>query len=383
MFIDTHQDTFTYAVAAEGREEPTAARTISSDPRQLRKALKKLDAEYALRICYEADGSGYELSRQLRDWGYPCEVMAPSLTPKKPGDHRKNDQRDAKQGAKSYRAGDLTPICVPTVEREEERALVRCRNQLLNAQKRFKYQLNSFLRTNALSYRDGKNWTKKHLDWIRGLALSPSKQFVVTELLLQIDVLELQLQRCAEAIEALAQQPRYRDLVAALRAFRGFETLTAVSLCVELGELRRFATPGELMSYLGLTCGEDRSSDHGEWLHITKAGNSLCRRLLVEASWHYEHTPGVSRKLRRRQEGVAPEVVAHAWNAQKRLHKRFWHLARRKNRQVAVVAVARELAGFVWAVATQLVPPPPSDCADAAPGLSPALWGLPTIPALR
>ena len=136
------------------------------------------------------------------------------------------------------------------------------------------------------------------------------------------------------------------------------DTLTAVSLCVELGDLRRFPTPGDLRGYLGLICDEDSSGDTERRGHITKAGNRLGRTLLVEAAWHYERQPRVGRKLRRRQEGVAPEIVAHAWKAQKRLYKRFWHLARRKSRRIAVVAVARELAGFLWAVATQQVPPP-------------------------
>jgi transposase len=285
--------------------------------------------------------------------------MAPSLTPKKPGDRRKNDKRDARKNSKSYRAGELTPLCVPTVQREEDRAIIRCRNQLLRQQKRLKYQLNSFLRTVGLVYRDGNKWTQKHFNWLRSLTLTEGQQFVVTELLLQIDVLALQLERAYEQLKRLAATERYRPLVAAWRAFRGIDTLTAVSLCVELGDLRRFPTPGHLMAYLGLVCDENSSGGSERWLHLTKAGNRLGRTLLVEAAWHYEHQPRVSRKLKQRQEGVAPEIVADAWKTQKRLYKRFWHLARRKHRRIAVVAVARELAGFLWAVATQRMPPLP------------------------
>lgn len=357
MFFDTHQETYTYAVAPEGRQDPSEARTISTDPRQVRKALRKLEQEYDLRICYEADAGGYDLYRQLRDWGYSCEVMAPSLSPKKPGDRRKNDKRDARQGARNYRAGELTPIAVPSAQREEDRALIRLRGQLLKSQKRFKHQLRSTLRLQGCVYRDGKKWTKRHFDWIRQLEMTPGHDFLRTQLLLQIDMLELQLGEVNHRIEALAQTERYREVVAAFRAFRGIDTLTAVTLCTEVGEFRRFPSPGELMDYFGLTCGENRSGDDGNWLHITKAGNSLCRTLLVEAAWHYERKPGRSQQLRKRQEGVPTPIIAHAWKAQQRLHTRFWYLAHRKARPVAVVAIARELTGFLWAVATQMVPP--------------------------
>ena len=362
--LDVHKESVTVAVLPAGAPAPTRVDKLPNDPAKLRRYVDRLAAQGTLRLCYEASGAGYVLHRLLTSWGYACDVIAPSLIPQKPGHQRKHDKHDAAQLAHYYRSGDLTPVRIPSEAEERVRDIVRCRETLQRELLKSRHYLLKFLARRGFIYREGTHWSRPHLRWLTALArddspLAPEDRFVFREYLA---LFEYKLQRrdaLDVEIEQLALRPALRDAVGRLRCFRGVSTHVAMVLATELVDWRRFASPRQLAAYLGFVPREDSTGDRERKGAITKAGNAHCRHALIQAAWSYRYAPKVAAHLKQRQDGQPPGVIAHAWKAQQRLHKRYVHLAYRKQPQVAVVGVARELIGFLWAV-MQEAPAPTS-----------------------
>jgi transposase len=360
--MDVHKDSITIAVLPATAKTPTRLERLPNDLPKLKRFLDRLARDGELRACYEASGAGYVLHRALREWGYLCDVIAPSLIPKRPGVRRKHDKRDAADLARLYRAGELTPVRIPSEAEERVRDVVRCRETFQREILKSRHYILKFLARRGFVYREGTNWCTPHLRWLEHLTseaspLAPADRLVFRE---YHALLAYKLQRRDELdrqIEQLALTPALAAAVARLQCFRGIALQGAMVLATEIVDWRRFERPGQLAAYLGLVSREDSSGPRERKGSITKAGNSHCRHVLVQAAWCYHYRPNLSVEIRRRQEGQPPAVVAHAWKAQQRLHQRYQHLAYRKQPQIAVVAVARELVGFLWAVMRDLPAP--------------------------
>lgn len=358
--LDVHKESVTVAVLPAGAPAPMRVDKLPNDPAKLRRYVDRLATQGTLRLCYEASGAGYVLHRLLTGWGYHCDVIAPSLIPKKPGHQRKHDKHDAAQLAEYYRSGHLTPVRIPSEAEERVRDIVRCRETLQKELLKSRHYLLKFLARRGFVYREGTAWSRPHLRWLTALArddspLTPEDRFVFREYLALFEY-KLQRRDALDAeIEQLALRPALQAAVGRLRCFRGVSTHVAMVLAPELVDWRRFAGPRQLAAYLGFVPREDSTGDRERKGAITKAGNAHCRHALIQAAWSYRYAPKVAAHLKQRQDGQPPGVIAHAWKAQQRLHKRYAHLAYRKQPQVAVVAVARELIGFLWA-AMQDVP---------------------------
>ena len=357
--MDVHKDTVTIAVLPEGAREPTLVKRMSHDPRGLRRMLNRLAREHEVRACYEASGAGYVLERKIRAWGHACEIVAPSLIPRRPGERRKHDRKDAEELARLYRAGELVTIRVPTEREERVRDLVRCRGTFQREILKSRHYILKFLARRGLVYREGKNWTGRHWAWLRLIqrdrVLETVDRVAFGEYLALLDYKVDRREELDRHIEALALEPSYKEAVGRLCCLKGISTHAAMVLVTEIGDFRRFEHPGKLMAYVGLVPSEYSSGGTRRQGSITKAGNSRARHVLVQAAWTYRFPPRRGAVLKRRQEGQPPDAIAHSWKAQHRLHKVFKRLAFRKNNQIAAVAVARELVGFVWALMQESV----------------------------
>jgi len=352
--LDVHKDSVTAAVFRNRDPEPIRVDRLPYDPHKLRRYFQRLQASGSVRACYEASGAGYVLQRALLNWGVPCELAAPSLIPQRTGEHRKSDRRDAIKIGRDFRDDRLVLIQVPTEADERVRDLVRCRETFQREIVKSRHYILKFMRRRGFIYREGTHWTARHLAWIRHVlapgTLADEDQVVLAEYLA---LLEYKLQRRDELdrrIEALALTPRYKPLVDRLGCFRGFKTQAAMVLATELGDVRRFDNPRQLMAYVGLIPSEHSSGERRRLGAITKAGNTRVRHILIQAAWHYRKRPAVGAPLRRRQRGQDPVVIQHAWKCQHRLYTLFHRLAAKKPRPVAATAVAREMVGFLWAV---------------------------------
>ena len=348
--VDLHQDSVTMVVLAEAAAECEEPRTLPNDLVKLRKFFARLAKRGEVRACYEASGCGYVLQRAMTAWGLACEVIAPSLIPQRSGDRRKTDKRDAAKLARLYRAGELTPIRIPDEAEEQVRSLVRCRETMTREILKSRHYVLKLLQARGHVFREGKNWTAKHWAWLRKVELEGADRIALRTYLELLEHKLIQRDSLDVEIETIAFSDVYCNRVGRLRCLRGIDTLTAMTLLTEIGDVRRFASPRQLMGYLGLTVSESSSGSVERRGGITKTGNARARRVVVESSWHYRRPPRSSIKLRKRQEGQPSAVVQHAWRAQKRLHKKFEALAYRMAPAKAVVAVARELVGFIWAV---------------------------------
>lgn len=371
MGLDVHKESVTVAVLPADAPTPTHVDKLPNDDRALRKYFARVAQQGELRCCYEASGAGYVLYRALTAWGYHCDVVAPSLIPLRSGHQRKHDRYDAAQLARLYRSGELTPIRIPSEADERVRDLVRCRGTFQRELMRGRHYVLKFLTRRGLKYTAGKcHWTRGHHAWLESLVktklLQDEDATVFSEYLGLMQFAGQRRDALDERIEALALTPHFAQTVGQLACFRGINTAAAMVLATEVVDWRRFATPGQLMAYLGLVPREDSSGNTERRGPITKAGNSHCRHVLVQAAWAYRHSPRVGVALARRQKAQPPTVITHAWKAQHRLHKLYQHLAYRKRPQVAVVAVARELVGFLWAVMHDQVAQPASQHPTAA-----------------
>ena len=356
--LDVHADTIAVAIAEAGGE----VRSLGIIPNRLesiRKMVGKLAPIGTLKCCYEAGPTGYVLYWQLTQLGVACEVIAPSLIPTKAGDRVKTDRRDAEKLARCYRAGELTPVWVPDAAHEALRDLVRAREAAKKDQLRHRHRLGKFLlRHGKRPSEAGKAWTQKYLNWIRIHVRfdQPALDATLSHYLEEVDHVAERLAKLEQVIdEAVKQAPaEVRAVIEALQALRGVALTTAATAVCELGSLARFESPRQLMGYSGLVPREYSSGNRVQRGAISKTGNAHLRRVLMEAAWTYRHRPNLQGRLLRRQKSLAlsDEVKRISWKAQQRLYKRFTALtARGKNHNQAVTAVARELLGFMWAIA--------------------------------
>jgi transposase len=353
--LDVHKDSITAAVFGAAGTEPLRLEKLPNDTLRIRRHFERLAKDGdEIRCCYEASAAGYVLHRLLTAWGIHCDVIAPSLIPTRAGEKRKHDKRDAIQLGRLYRAGELVAVRIPSEAEERVRDLVRCRETFQREILKSRHYILKFLRRRGFIYREGSNWTEKHFAWLKGLIskkeLAAEDHLVFSEYLC---LLEYKLSRRDELdrqIEELALLPFYKPTVDRLKCFRGIETHAAMVLATEIGDWRRFESPRQMMAYLGLVPSEDSSGDRRRQGRITKSGNSHCRHVLVQAAWSCRYPPNRSVALKRRQQGQDAQVIAHAWKAQQRLYKLFHRVAARKAPQIAAVAVAREMVGFLWAV---------------------------------
>ena len=349
--IDAHKKDLFIAMLIGDQSTPVTWQ-LANEPNAVRRLVRKLEREAPgpVRACYEAGPCGYALQRQMTTTRVRCQVIAPALVPRKPGERVKTNRRDARKLVELLRAGLLTEVRPPTPEEEAVRDLCRGRDDARTDLQRCRHRLGKLLLRRGLHY-SGRNWTRAHRQWMASLTWTHAAERVVVEdYLLAIDQVAARLSELDVRLTAIAQTDPYREPVAWLRCFRGIDTLTAILILAELHDFRRFQAPRALMAYLGLVPGEDSTGEKHRRGPITRTGNSVVRRLLVETAWHYQHRPAVGVGLARRRKGQPGWVIAIADKAQQRLCRRFRKLAaEHKPAPKIVVAIARELAGFLWA----------------------------------
>jgi transposase len=354
--FDTSKLRNAVAIADSGRAgEVRFLGEIKNSEAATAKLVRKLAAKYQrLTFCYEAGPTGYGLHRQITGLGQECQVVAPSLIPKKRGDRVKTNRRDAVNLVKLLRAGELTAVWVPDRRHEAIRDLTRAREAAVNDLRRKRQRLSAFLLRQGRSYPEKKKtWTKTHMNWLASQKFEhPEQRLVLEEMMLAIRQGEERVERWEQAICAAVPDWSLGKLVTALMALRGIDMISASALLAETGDLSRFQTAPEFMGYLGLVPSEDSTGDTIKRGPITKAGNRRARRTLVESAWSYQHPPRLG-QAKQEKVAAAPRAVREiAWKAQCRLNRRYKALLRRgKLKTVAITAVARELAGFVWAAA--------------------------------
>jgi transposase len=357
--LDVHKDGIVVAVAEGGlRGEVRDYGRIANTPAALDRLVRKLGHEgVELRFCYEAGPCGYGIQRQLSATKHDCVVVAPSLIPKRPGDRVKTDRRDASSLAKLHRAGELTAVWIPDAGHEAIRDLVRARLDAVQALRRARQQLSGFLLRQGCHY-GRPAWTQLHRRWLAGLRFDqPAHHIVLEDYIEAVEAAKVRRDRLTTQIEAMLPDWTLAAGVAALQTMRGMALVNAATLIAELGDLSRFANPRQLMAYLGLVPSEHSSGASVKRGGLTKAGNSAARRLLIEAAWCYRFPARVSRELRLRQEEQPKPIREIAWKAQLRLCARYRKLARSgKPANVVTAAIARELAGFIWAIARRVPP---------------------------
>jgi transposase len=353
--LDVHKATIAVAVA-EPSGPPALYGTIANDPGAVRKLVKQLGRETTLVAVYEAGPTGYALHRQLTSLGVDCQVVAPSLVPRRAGDRVKTDARDAVALARLMRNGDLTPVWVPGPEHEALRDLVRARYDAKVDLLRARHRLTKFLLRHGVYPPMGvKHWTIRHQTWLSQQTLPhAAAQVVFEDYLATMRAAEDRIRRLEANLQRCAQESSQVGLIAAFQALRGIGFLSAVTIVAEVGDLRRFPSPRQLMAYTGLVPSEHSSGQSRHRGGITHTGNPYLRHVLVQAAHNARYLPNNGWQLRQRQQGLPPDLVELAWKAQIRLHHRYRHLLGRLGRPKAVTAVARELAGFVWAVGQRM-----------------------------
>jgi transposase len=359
MFVglDIHKTSIEIAIAEAGRDgEVRSYGSIDGTLNALDKVVRKLVSKGSeLHFVYEAGPCGYDVYRHLTAQGFDCVVVAPSKIPRQSGNRIKNDRRDAQMLARLHRAGELTAVYVPCVEDEAMRDLTRAREDAKAVERKAKQRILAFLLRHGHCYSGKSPWSRAHFRWISILKMPhPAQQIVLQESLDTLAECMRRVERLTEQIQTLSPQWRMFPVTQALQALRGVSLIVATTTLAEIGDLTRFESPVELMSYLGLVPSEHSSGRTTRRGSITKTGNGHVRRVLVEAAWAYRLPARVSRKLLVRQEGVSHAVCAISWKAQLRLcarYKRF--IAKGKSHQLVVVAIARELCAFMWAIANE------------------------------
>lgn len=352
--MDWHADSVTVSVFGDSGIEPVERFEVVPDARGLRRLASRLKGlGRDVRCVYEAGPCGYEPQRILTRAGITCAVAAPSLIPRRPGDRVKTDRRDADKLGRLYRAGELTMVTIPDESQEALRDLVRAREDAKTDLLRRRHRLGKFLLRHGHRYRNGKAWTQRHWSWIRSIRFTqPHSQAVFEEY--QAAVVEGldQIARFDRLLEQAAQAPQLAAKASPFQALRGIASRTALTLIAEAGDLRRYPKASQFMGATGLVPSEHSSGASRHQGAITKTGNAHLRRVLVEAAWHYRHRPGPSLTMTRRRLGQPATVLSIARKADARLYRKYHRLIHRGKRSTqAVVAVARELAGFLWAIA--------------------------------
>jgi transposase len=353
--LDVHKEKITVAVLPPRAPRPTEELTIENHPKAIARLVKRVAARGRPFFVYEAGPCGYEVQRQIAQIGHTAVVIAPALVPRRPGDRVKTNRRDAEKLARLYRAGELTAIRVPTRSEEAARDLVRVREDAVKDRLRARHRLSKFLLRQGRAHHETKSWGTVHRAWLRAQRFDLSLlQSTFEAYMRALEDAEARLESLDQQVLALTQTAPYRTPVQYLRCFKGIDTLSAVTLAAETQDFRRFPDAPGYMKFTGLVCSEKSSGEEHRRGPITKAGNAHLRRVLVEAAWSYRHRNTTGPALAKRRCGCPPAVLRIARQAQDRLHRKFWRLVSRgKLNQVAAVAVARELAGFVWAMAQQ------------------------------
>lgn len=362
--LDVHKDTIAVSIAPVDGGKPRYYGEIANTQKAVEKLVRKFspDAEL-LSFCYEAGPCGYGLYRQLTQMGHHCIVVAPSLIPTKPGDRVKTDRRDSESLARLHRANELTPVWVPDSEQEAMRDLTRAREDMKCLERQSRQRLNAFLLRHGKNYDSGKSkWTQAHWRWLEAIKFDqPVQQIVFQE---YIDCVKKQQERVKgleKEMEKALDSWRLAPVVEALMALRGCKLITAMTVMAELGDITRFDSPRQLMAYLGLVPSEYSSGKSTRRGGITKTGNGHVRKVLTEAAWCYRFPARKTAHLQRRAERTPEAVQAIAWKAQKRLCGRYRHLMDRGLLKVKVcTAIARELTGFIWAIACEVMGKNPS-----------------------
>jgi transposase len=359
--MDVHKNSIDIAIAQKGRRGQVAHYgkidgTLAALDKVVRKLVSKGDR---LHFVYEAGPCGYQIYRHLTAQGFDCSVVAPSRVPKQKGDRIKNDRRDALMLARLHRAGELTAVFVPSAEDEAIRDLTRAREDAKGDEKKSKQRLLAFLLRSGHRYTGRSLWSQAHMRWLADIKMPHgSQQIVLQEYIDTLSQCQARVQRLTDQIRQLLPSWRMFPVVEALQSLRGVSLIVAATTVAEVGDLKRFQNPAELMSYLGLVPSEHSSGQRTRRGSITKAGNGHVRRVLVEAAWAYRLRARVSRALLKRQEGVPQHIRDIAWKAQLRLCSRYRHLwAKGKAKQVIVTAIARELCAFMWAIANEIERP--------------------------
>ena len=357
--LDVHKETIAVAVALAGRAEPVYQGEVANQPKAVAKLIERMSRQVSgalVLLCYEAGPCGYGLYRQIVAAGHDCQVVAPSLIPKKAGERIKTDRRDALKLARLLRSGELTAVWVPDAEQEAMRDLSRARDDMKSQERKARQQLNAFVLRHGQHWPRGKaRWTKAHYNWLESIRFDqPYLQIVLQE---YIDAVTAATQRVDDLTDQLLRALAGWSLapvVDSLVALRGIDTLAATVLLAELGDISRFDSPKQLMAYLGLVPSEHSSGARRRQGAITLTGNSHARRMLVESAWSYRFPARQTMHLKRKAEHASPEAKAIGWRAQKRLCGRYRQLSQAgKNTKLVCVAIARELVGFVWDIVRQ------------------------------
>src|SRR4051812_43644895 len=360
--LDTSKMKIAVALAEEGRHgEVRFLGDVDHTPEAVRRLVTKLAGKYGrLLFCYEAGPTGYGLQRQISDLGHDCAVIAPSLIPKRPGEHVKTNRRDAVTLARLHRAGELTAISVPDPEHEAIRDLVRARETAMEDLREKRQHLQCFLLRHGRVYPGLRPWTQVHARWLSSLIfVHPAQYLVLREYRQAIEDAETRLERLTQQVAEMVPSWSMAPVIEAYQTMRGVAFLTAVTFVAEIGDVRRFETPRQLMAYLGLVPSERSTGERVRRGSITKAGNPRARRVLIEGAWTYRYPARLSRPLQVRQEGVSSVVRAIAWKAQVRLCARYRRLMTAGKRQTLVTtAIAREMAAFLWAIGREVEPHP-------------------------
>jgi transposase len=352
--LDTHKDSIQVSVAIAGRGAEQSRGKIANRPKSVRQLVEQLSQEFGgqvLLFCYEAGPCGYGIYRQILALGHDCQVVAPSLIPKKPGDKIKTDRRDANSLARSLRSGDLTAVWVPGEEQEAMRDLTRARNDFKAQERKARQQLNAYVLRHGHAWPSNRTrWTKTHYHWLESLRFPHDWQQVVLQE--YIDAVKAASQRVGDItaqMERVLPQWSLAPVVDALVALRGIDKLAAMVVLAELGDISRFDSPRQLMAFLGLVPSEHSSGPHRRQGAITKTGNSHARRMLVECAWSYRFPARQTMHLKRKAKDAPEYAKTIGWKAQKRLCGRYRSLLNAgKNTKQTTVAIARELVGFIW-----------------------------------
>ena len=365
--LDVHKDSISVAIARRGRAEPELRGQILSTPEAVHTMVKRVAGRLKrVAFCYEAGPCGYELYRQIRSLGYACVVVAPSLVPTKPGDRVKTDPRDARNLARQFRSGDLTPVWVPERDHEAVRDLTRAREDMKGVERHGRQRLNAFLLRHRRIFPGRSRWGQAHFRWLETQKFETHEQQIVfQEYIDTVKQAQSRVKGLDEALAKAVESWEMEPVVTALMALRGVGLIAAATVIAELGDVTRFQSPRQLMAYLGLVPSEHSTGNKRRQGGITKTGNGHARRVLIEGAWCYRFPARKTACIQRRAEKTSEAVQAIAWKAQKRLCGRYRYLVTqcRKLPVQATTAVARELAGFIWAIAREVQPRP--SCAAA------------------
>jgi transposase len=351
--LDDSANKINAAIYCGQEMSPREELVVVNDSTGLGRLVKKFKGKYQdVRCVYEAGINGYHLQRYFAKHGISCDIAAPSLTPRRAGKRVKTDRLDAKALAKLYRSGELTSITIPEKEQESLRDLIRAREDALENQQRARHRLLRFVMRRGIRYGLGKNWSQGHIKWIKRLQFDDARdQMVLDEYRLSLDQESERLKKFQDTIEEFATQEPYQKRVRYLMALKGIKALSAMTIIAEAFDLRRFTDAPAFMAAIGVVPSENSSGDKEQRGSITKTGNRHIRRIMIESSWQYQHCSAPGMTIRKRREGLPPEVVEIARKCDSRLQRKFRQLINRgKDRRKAAVAVSRELAGFVWAI---------------------------------